>query len=302
MYNNNLVFKKMEEDKFLFNSDKGHWMIGTQPIGSQGYLFQEEQGGLLPLTEGDWSFWTGDKWLPGQVILVVPGDDHTAQVDFVENSNKVQVIVKQFPDYEESMEESYVSNIIEPTEDNDEDRAKANENKVTDEYLADISQSVSQADEKELSIVDNTTVESGAETFNLNCKSDNVFRKVMKVLDGFGDLTTIMQELRYLEKKISKLESTMKLLGSEAALHENDKSKIKKHNLRSILSINRYYQEPTEIPVYKSPLKYSSTNKRENMSNDYVKKYLGSAKEHGCPNNDSWIALAEGCYKFYSEQ
>ena len=59
MYNNNQVFKKVEEDKFLFTNDEGHWMIGNQPMGSKGYFFQEEKGGSLPTEESTWSYWNG---------------------------------------------------------------------------------------------------------------------------------------------------------------------------------------------------------------------------------------------------
>ena len=70
MYNNNQVFQKEDKDQFLFTNDKGHWMIGNKPMGSKGYFYQEEQGGSLPFQEGAWSFWNGEDWLTGQVLIV----------------------------------------------------------------------------------------------------------------------------------------------------------------------------------------------------------------------------------------
>ena len=72
MYNNNQVFKKKGEEQFLFTNDKGHWMIGNQPMGNLGYFFQEKNGGALPSTEGAWSFWDGEDWLSGHILRIEP--------------------------------------------------------------------------------------------------------------------------------------------------------------------------------------------------------------------------------------
>ena len=74
MYNNNQVFKKEGKEQFLFTNDKGHWMMGNQPMGSMGYLFQEQRGGSLPNQEGAWSFWDGEDWVAGQILIVEPLD------------------------------------------------------------------------------------------------------------------------------------------------------------------------------------------------------------------------------------
>ena len=128
-------------------------------------------------------------------------------------SNKIQVIVKEFPDYEESYD-NYNVDYTESIDNHVESETIAR-NEMEKKLTEDISQFDSQTSNSMImvKVARKKQEDNLGDNIVKGCDSSAILDKVLNVLNSFSDITALIQEVRKLEQKVLKMGKVLRKHG-----------------------------------------------------------------------------------------